>query len=439
MKNSYDAVIIGAGVIGACTAYELSKLGFKTLSLDKLPQAGYGSTSASCAIIRTYYSAFETCALAYEGWHYWKDWSAYLGAGIGSGLKPEDLIQYHNTGCLVAKTEVNDQLKKVCETMDALGCPYEHVDRTAMQQFLPGADTQRYHPAKLLNDHAFGEPTGGDISGAVFFPCGGYVNDPMRSAVNVQYAAQATGATFKFNEEVKEIVQRDGRVAGVLLSDGTEIQTSVVVNVAGPHSSKINTLAGVTSGMKMSTRALRHEVAHVKAPESFNDAKPVVTSDSDIHTYTRPESGGNLLIGSEDPACDEREWVDDPDNYDLDFSDQWKTLVMRLAQRVPDLSIPDTAKGVVALYDVSEDWMPIYDKSDLPGFYMACGTSGNQYKNAPVAGKIMASIIAAEQNGQNHDNEPVQFELKHIKRSISLDFFSRNREINQNSSFSVIG
>jgi len=38
-------------------------------------------------------------------------------------------------------------------------------------------------------------------------------------------------------------------------------------------------------------------------------------------------------------------------------------------------------------------WIPIYDKSDLPGFYLAIGTSGNQYKNAPEVGKMMAELI----------------------------------------------
>ena len=41
---------------------------------------------------------------------------------------------------------------------------------------------------------------------------------------------------------------------------------------------------------------------------------------------------------------------------------------MRLAQRMPELGIPSRAKGVVELYDVSDDWLPICDKSDLPGF-----------------------------------------------------------------------
>jgi len=437
MSDKFDAIIIGAGVIGAGTAYELAKLGYKTLSVDKLPQAGYGSTSGSCAIIRTYYSTADSCALAYEGWHHWKDWTGYLGNKVND----TDLIEYHNTGCLVAKTELNNHLQKACSAMDAIGCPYEHVNAQEMKTYLPGADARRFFPAKTIDDAAFGEPTGGDIDGAVFFPCGGYVDDPMRSAQNVQTAAEVHGATFKFNTSVTKIVVDNARVAGVELSDGTVVNAPVVINVGGPHSSGINKMAGVSHNMSMSTRALRHEVAHVDSPESFDSVKRIVTSDSDIQVYTRPSSatGKGFLIGSEDPACDDREWVDDPDNYNLEFTPQWKTLVMRLAQRIPDLGIPDTAKGVVALYDVTEDWMPIYDKSDLPGFFMACGTSGNQYKNAPVAGKIMASLVKAADAGQDHDKEPVQFMLEHINYNLSLDAYSRNRKINEESSFSVIG
>jgi glycine/D-amino acid oxidase-like deaminating enzyme len=199
-------------------------------------------------------------------------------------------------------------------------------------------------------------------------------------------------------------------------------------------------MAGVSAGMNIKTRALRHEVAHVPAPKGMNfERDGIIYSDSDIHTYARPEVGNNILIGSEDPACDPKEWVEDPDVFNADFSDQWKIMVMRLAQRLPELGIPEHAKGVVALYDVSDDWMPIYDKSDLDGFYMAVGTSGNQFKNAPVAGKIMTAIIEACETGHDHDVEPVKFHLDHIDKDISLGAFSRKRKINESSSFSVIG
>ena len=74
-------------------------------------------------------------------------------------------------------------------------------------------------------------------------------------------------------------------------------------------------------------------------------------------------------------------------------SHQWTVQAQRLGQRFPTLGIPNTMKGCVDLYDVTEDWIPIYDRSCVGGFYMACGTSGNQFKNAPVAGKAMAALV----------------------------------------------
>jgi sarcosine oxidase subunit beta len=133
------------------------------------------------------------------------------------------------------------------------------------------------------------------------------------------------------------------------------------------------------------------------------------------------------------------EYIEDPDNYNRNFSDQWKTQVMREAQRMPTLSVPNQPRGVVDLYDASDDWIPIYDKSDLPGYYMAVGTSGNQYKNAPVVGVLMAELIQAVENGHDHDKNPVTFKMKDTKRICNIGFFSRLRKINPDSSFSVIG
>src|SRR6201990_2172228 len=81
MSRKADAVIIGAGVIGAATAYELARKGYKTLNIDKLPASGYGPTSASCAIVRAHYSSWDGVAMAYEGFFYWQDWGSYLGGG----------------------------------------------------------------------------------------------------------------------------------------------------------------------------------------------------------------------------------------------------------------------------------------------------------------------------------------------------------------------
>ena len=236
-----------------------------------------------------------------------------------------------------------------------------------------------------------------------------------------------------------EVLKTNDRTSGVRLDDGSEVQAPVVVNVGGPASAKVNEMAGVLEDMTITTRALRQEVVHVPAPDGFDffNQAPVV-SDSDIACYVRPEHGNHILIGSEDPECDPKEWVDDED-YNREFTEQWTHQAYRYAQRVPSLEIPSRLKGVVDLYDVSDDWIPIYDKSMLPGFYMAVGSSGNQYKNAAIAGKMMAALIDYCENGNDHDSVPFSFELPYIKRSINVGFYSRKRPINKESSFSVLG
>lgn len=47
MSKLADVIIIGAGVIGAATAFEMAKAGRKPLVIDKNPAAGYGPTSGS--------------------------------------------------------------------------------------------------------------------------------------------------------------------------------------------------------------------------------------------------------------------------------------------------------------------------------------------------------------------------------------------------------
>ncbi|WP_298849707.1 FAD-binding oxidoreductase [uncultured Ruegeria sp.] len=430
-----DAIIIGTGVIGAAIAFEMSKAGWKTLSLDRNSQVGHGSTAGSCAIIRMHYSTFDGTAFAWEGYHYWRDWAEYLGL-------PEDadIAQFRETGCLVMKTEANGMLEKHMRNSSDLDCPFEEWSGEKVVERLPVYSLDSFAPARRMDDPEFGQPNGRKMTGGVYWPQAGYVTDPALSAQNLMDAAKQRGAEVRTGAEVTEILTESGRVSGVKLATGEEIRAKVVVNVAGPGSAIINEMAGVLDDMTIKTRPLRQEVVHVPAPEGFDfENDGTIVSDSDIACYCRPEHGNHILVGSEDPECDPHQWCEDDVNYNHDFTDQWTTQAMRYAQRVPSLGIPSKTRGVVDLYDASTDWIPIYDKSNLPGFYMACGSSGNQYKNAPIAGKMMAALIGYCEEGADHDAEPLQFELPYIKRTINVGFYSRKRPINEESSFSVLG
>ena len=434
MSQTTDAVVIGAGVIGAAIALELNRAGMQTISVDKNPAAGYGPTSGSCAIVRVHYSTYDGIAMAWEGYHYWRDWADYLGVEDEAGL-----AEFRETGCLVMCTDHNGHLKKHRTLCEDLAIPYKSWDESQVLARLPIYNMESFWPARRLDDPDFGKPGSGRVKEAVFFPTSGYVTDPALSTHNLQRATEAAGGRFLFNRAVVEMLKDGGRVAGVKLDDGSQIHTPVVVNVAGPYSASVNEMADALGDMTISTKSLKQEVVHVPAPEGFDFyTDGLIVSDSDIGCYVRPEKGNYILIGSEDPECDPREWVD-PDTYDRNFTEQWTHQAYRYAQRVPSLGIPSQMRGVVDLYDVTDDWIPIYDSSAVPGYYMAIGSSGNQYKNAPIAGKMMAALIGYCEAGNDHDTQPMRFRLPYIDREIDVGFYSRKREINPESSFSVIG
>ena len=78
MADSFDAVIIGAGVFGSGIAYELSRRGLATCNVDMNGAPGHGSTSSSGAILRFNYSTVPGIQLAWEGNRYWENFEEYL-------------------------------------------------------------------------------------------------------------------------------------------------------------------------------------------------------------------------------------------------------------------------------------------------------------------------------------------------------------------------
>ena len=52
---------------------------------------------------------------------------------------------------------------------------------------------------------------------------------------------------------------------------------------------------------------------------------------------------------------------------------------------------------------------------------------------------MMAALIEYCESGNDHDTRPLQFTLPYIQRDLDVSFFSRKREVNQESSFSVLG
>ena len=98
-----NAIIIGAGVIGCATAWELQKLGYAVTVLEKNGDAGHGSTSSSCGIVRRFYAQPGMIALAHESALTWADWGAHLGP------VDDDLAVFERPGVLMIPPAIDDR------------------------------------------------------------------------------------------------------------------------------------------------------------------------------------------------------------------------------------------------------------------------------------------------------------------------------------------
>jgi len=435
---SFDAIIIGAGIFGCGISFELSRRGLRVCNVDMNPGPGLGSTSSSGAIIRFNYSTVAGCRMAWEGNQYWVNFSEYLETDD----HPHGLAHKVTTGQAFLRT-VEPLHQLYVDKLTEAEVPFEEWTGEQVLEHCPYLSLAEYGGPMLPDDDSFYADPIGEIPGALFTPDSGFVSDPQLAAQNLHNAAMAKGATFRFNERVDDILLNDDQTAvvGVRLRSGEELHASIVVNVGGPWSSMVNEIAGLDQAHTITTNPMRHEAHLAPAPETVNFTETgMIVGDLDQGMYFRPAPGNNIFVGSADPECDGHDWVDDMDELNREITEPiWNRQMLRVAKRVPEFGIPHQRRGLAEAYDVSSDWGPIYDRTDLEGFFVAIGTSGNQFKNACVASHLMGELITAVGNGHDHDAEPLVVHGRFTGTPIDMGAFSRNRTINPDSTGTVMG
>jgi len=428
------ASIIGGGIVGCTVGLELRRRGYEVTVLDKNGEVGHGSTSASCGIVRRFYSQPGMTAIAHESTRIWADWGSYLGP------IDDDRAVFHRPGMLFIPPRVDDGVRAIVAEMQKLGIKVSLLSADEVAERFPFLDVAAQYPTKPADDPAFFEPTGRRIEGAVFEEDAGYVVSPGLATQNLRSAGERDGVRFMLNREVTGFQKTTPRGFRLTTGDGTTLDSEIVVNAAGPHSTLVNKIADVE--LPLEIRPLRREVQALANPlfeGSGPTALPVV-GDLDGGIYFRPESGGcDLIVGSTDPDCDALEWVEDPDEFDQSVTELYRQRqCLRLMKRFPQVRL-GPSRGLAALYDVTvQDWYPVVDRTDLPGYYVCIGTSGSSFKTAPVLGSLMAQIIEACEAGEDTDKRPIQLALPRAGVSVDTRFLSRLRGRMQ-STGTVIG
>ena len=348
-----DAVIVGAGCIGASIAYHLARHGVKALVLEREKIAGNGSTGHCAGGVRQQFTTPVNVALSkisieafarmneeltYEGELYWP---------VGYLFCVPDQARW-------TRFQANAAAQR------ALGVPVEELTPEEVARRWPLLAT-------------------GDLVGATFCASDGLA-DPHGVTAAYFAAAKRLGAAFEFETDVTGVRVAEGRVQGVVTSRG-DVQSPVVINAAGPYAAEVGRMAGI----ELPVAPLRRQIFTTQ-PADWVPANFPMVVDVGTGVYMHKESGG-LLLGLAD--------LEEPPSFhthiDLDFRDR---VFMLAFERLPKLEDAAYRAGWGGLYEDTPDHNAILGETPtVRGFWLANGFSGHGFMHSPAVGMVVADLV----------------------------------------------
>jgi sarcosine oxidase subunit beta len=378
-----DIVIIGAGIIGLSTAFQLARRSkARILVLEQGSNLGEGSTGASSAICRHRYSLDEMVELARDGINAYRHWPEFLGI-------KEPLAEFQNDGVLWLNDLGSAWARVERDRMNAKGISAEVVSSSDVRERFPALN-----PCTLSPDLIDGtDHTCNSGDQFLFENDGGYF-DPMNALTDLMKAARTAGVEVKFRSRVQAVNSAGGKVTGLQLTSGETIQSQYIVNASGPWCNEILDNLGIS--FPWSLKPTRIQVLHLDRPGEVVGKIPVCC-DIPGGIYFREQNQGQQIVIGSTLEEDEREVVD-PSDYKTYIDDEFKVAKLHaLHHRIPALPYSGAVKGYTGLYTVNqEDVHPIVGESPLEGLYLANGFSGHGFKLAPAIGSLLAQAITGE-------------------------------------------
>jgi glycine/D-amino acid oxidase-like deaminating enzyme len=365
---SADVVIVGAGVIGAATAFHLSLLGAGDVLVLDRATVGSGMSCRSSALVRMHYTFGPEVELAVRS-------DAMFGAWPDLTGRPGCV---RRTGFVrIVPPGEEAALRANVAMQRALGARAEVIDAAGLKEVAPG----------LRAD---------DVECAAWEPNGGY-GDGAVVAGDLLAAARARGVRYRPHSPVAALLTDGGRVTGVELAGsgsgtggGDREHAGTVVLAAGVWSPALLRTVGVVLPIETEL----HRVAVLAHPAG--QGTPVACIDSTTQTYFRPEAGGSMtLVGA---FAGQR--GADPDAVASAAGEDLAPLVQAASHRVPALEDAGIVRGVTGVYDMTPDARPLLGRlPGLDGLIVAAGFSGMGFKISPAVGEGIAGLIAGAPAG----------------------------------------
>lgn len=354
MPQNFDAIIIGAGVMGASISFHLAERGLKVAILERNVVAA-GATGHSSGLVRMHYDLAAESELTFASYkNYFNNWKERVGGECG----------FQKTGFMqIAKREHEDKLRGNVANQQRIGINTSVISADDVKKLVPDFITDQF-----------------DF--AAYEPDSGYADATLTTNSFIE-AAKRNGAMLIQNCEVTVIHTSGGRVTGVSTTKG-EFAAPTIVSAAGPWAKHVAKLADVDVPLETWT----HDVAFLHRPPSLGKIPAVI--DDTINCYFRPEGSALILAAGEDESLR----GEAPDAEDQTPTPTFlEKLIDSMVMRIPKIEESGLHSVHVGRDGITPDQRAIYSAAGPDGFYLACGLSGTGFKTAPAAGASMAELI----------------------------------------------
>jgi sarcosine oxidase subunit beta len=354
MNPSYDAIVIGAGVMGASIAFHLAERGLKVAILERKVTAS-GATGHSSGLVRMHYDLAAESELTFKSYQlYFSNWKERVGGECG----------FQQTGFLqIARREHEDKLRGNVSNQQKIGINTSVIAADEVRQLFPD----------LVTEH---------FDFAAYEPDSGYADATLTTNSFIE-AAKRFGATLIQNCEVTAIQTVGGKVTGVRTDKG-DFDAPVLVNAAGAWAKHVGRLAGIEIPLETWT----HDVAFLYRPPSLGRIPACI--DDVINCYYRPEGSTLILAAGEDESLR----GEAPDAEDQTPTPTFlEKLIDAMIQRIPKIEESGLHSIHVGRDGITPDQRAIYSATGLDGLYLACGLSGTGFKTSPAAGASLVELI----------------------------------------------
>lgn len=352
-----EVVIVGAGIVGLSTAFQLTRRGVRDIVVVERRFVGAGASGKSGAIVRLHYSNEHETRLAIEGLRFFEQWADIVGGDC----------RFTRTGLFVIAPEASrGDLEANVAMQQGLGVDVRIVD---------AAEARDYDPNLELEEGAV----------AAYEPGAGAA-DAMAACNTLAAAVLRAGVEIRTETTVLGIRHASGRVTGVDTTAGPIDAGSVVV-APGAFAHPLLRPLGIDLPMIPATS----RIAIFRWPMDRDPRHPALI-DNINGLWLRPIYGDSTLVGAERGV---RRVVDEPEHADetIDqaYVDHCRT---QLAKRYPVMRHAVSRGGWTGILMRSVDDRPIIGPFEgYEGLVGLVGDSGTSFKTAPAVGRALAELI----------------------------------------------